>query len=417
MEHNSLGSCRRDKYMGEHSMKKVTSLIRQHKLLLLLTTIFLLMLWISSLPTGTQAQGDPLPTPTNLGEGGGQNDDDDDDDSGGEAAPPRGPGAGLSGFVYGYSDGGFVGGVTVVFESPGWQAETVTDSNGYYQFRGLDSGAGVLNLRVPPGATSVTKDWPVRLVGGQETQINLGFYWGNNPPIPVRLSASASGGQLLVQVENRTGEAATAGLIQIEPVEGVKVSLPVEASHGEVVDYSAYDFQVDLPEVDAGETATVQVQLESTGGNIQAGREEGQVRVLFTYGQQITPQVVEVDLTASDFSIPLAEAGAPQAVQEAAAGQQTGQEFAPPAAPSTSQPQSQATAGAVTPATPAAPAVSESESQAQPTATAQTGQPLPVTGEVQKPGASLTTVLLAGLLVLGLGWTGWKSLRRPDLES
>jgi hypothetical protein len=398
-------------------MKKITSLIRQHKLLLLFATIFLLMLWISSLPAGTQAQGDPLPTPTNLGEGGDQGGgDDDDDDNGGEAAPPGSPRAGLSGFVYGYSDGGFVGGVTVLFKSPGWQAEMVTDSNGYFQFRGLDSGTGVLNLRLPPGATSVTKDWPVRLVSGQETQVNLGFYWGNNPPIPVRLSASATGGQLLVRVENRTGDAATGGLIQIEPVEGVKVSLPVEASHGEVVDYSAYDFQVDLPEVDAGETATVQVQLEPTGDNFQAGRDAGLVRVLFTYDQQITPQVVEVDLTASDLSVPLAEAGVPQAVQPAAAGQETGQEFAPPAAPSTPQAQSQPVPGAAAQATSAAPAVSETETQAQPTVATETGQPLPTTGEVRKPVTSLTTVLLAGLLVLGLSWTGWKSLRRPDPE-
>jgi hypothetical protein len=392
-------------------IKKCSSLIKQQKLLLLLTSLSLLMLF-SAWPTGIQAQGTPSPTPTNIGEGGGGGGGDDDDDGRGAAAPPKAPGASLSGFVYGYSDRAYVGGVIVLFESPGWQAETVTDSNGFYQFGGLDSGPAVLNLRLPPGATSVTKDWPVRLVSGQETQANLGFYWGNDPPIPVQLSAEAVSGRLVVQIENRTSEDATGGLIQIEPLSGVKVSLPVEASQGEVVDYSAYDFQVDLAELQAGETATVQVSLDLTQSNIQAGREAGQVRVVFTYDQQITPQVVEVDLTASDFELPVAEAGASQGAQEAA----TGEEFAPPAQ-SQAQPQAPTASGstpqAAVAATPAAPAASEPQVEAQATPQAQTGQPLPTTGIQQQP-TSWITLLSAAVLLLGLSWRGWKSLKNTE---
>jgi hypothetical protein len=400
--------------------KKCFNLIGQQKLLLLLASLSLVML-LCSWPAGTQAQGTPSPTPTNIGEGGGNGGDDDDDDGGGAAAPARGPGASLTGFVYGYSDRAFVGGVIVLFESPGWQAETVTDSNGFYQFSGLDSGPAVLNLRLPPGATSVTKDWPVRLVGGQETQANLGFYWGDNPPIPVRLSAEAAGsGRLAVQIENQTGEAATGGLIQIEPLSGVKVSLPVDISQGQVVDYSAYDFQVDLAELEAGETASITASLDPTQGNIEAGQGEGQVRVVFTYDQQITPQVVEVDLSASDFELPVAEAGAAQGAQGAATGQEPAQAFAPPAQ-SQAQPQAPPAAQdtpVAAAATPAAPSVSEPQAEAQATtqAQAETGQPLPTTGIQQQQPTSWITPLLAGLLVLGLSWVGWKSLKNSPAE-
>lgn len=127
-------------------MRKTATILQQLKPTLPLVFIIVLLLALGSLPVGTtQAQGGPEPTPTDLGRG-----DNDDDDNGGGAAPAR-PVAGVSGFVYDYTNRVYEGGVAVIFETEGWQTEAVTDSNGFFQINGLDTNGGVLNLRLPPG--------------------------------------------------------------------------------------------------------------------------------------------------------------------------------------------------------------------------------------------------------------------------
>ena len=146
-------------------MRKRVQLQPSIKPLLLVAIVAIVLIILGSLPVGsTQAQGGPEPTPTDIGSGGDSDDDSDDDDDGDGALPPR-PVAGLSGFVYDYSGGVYEGGVTVIFKTDGgWQSEAVTDSNGFYQFGGLDSNGGILNLRLPPGVQAAAPDWRVTQV-------------------------------------------------------------------------------------------------------------------------------------------------------------------------------------------------------------------------------------------------------------
>ena len=161
----------------------------------------------SQTPLAAHAQ---RPTPTNVGQ------------ESGEEAPQPPPNAAISGIVYDYSSGSPAPGVTVVLDGGGWGVETVSDDHGNYRFGGLGSGSAVLNLRLPPGAQATAPDWPVDTRGQGSSPVNLGFYWGDDPPLPVRLTASAEPGVasvgsevlLTVRVQNRTSETATGSGLQ-----------------------------------------------------------------------------------------------------------------------------------------------------------------------------------------------------------
>jgi hypothetical protein len=280
-------------------------MISLRQLALLLPTVVLLGSLALVFQPGSNnalAQGTPQPTPTNTGGGGGGGGDGD----GGKGESPLGPpGAVVSGFVYDYSKAARQGGVTVMIDGGGWQAQTVSDSNGYYQFVNLGSGSGVLNLGLPPGAHSVAPNWPVSISAGSDIRVDLGYYWGDAPPMPVMLSSTLEDNILVVQVENRTGETVTGGLVDIRLPTNVKALPVVEASQG-IVDYGEYRLRVALGDIVAKTGVTVKVSLEKTEKAMLNSRGFGQasplvrsspttIWVTFTYDQQITPQSVTVD--------------------------------------------------------------------------------------------------------------------------
>ncbi len=249
----------------------------------------------------TLAQSPPTPTniasPPSGGAGG----------NGGKEGPPPGPpGAFVSGFVYDYSSANRQPGVAVILDGGGWQAETVSDSNGYYQFANLGSGGGVLNLRLPAGAHAAAPNWPVSFGSGAHVRVNLGYYWGDTPPIPVLLSVNLRANTLVVQVENRMGEKATGGLVDVVLSMEVRAIPGVQASQG-AVDYSEGRVRVALGEVPAGARVRVDVLLEKRETGMPVWRRPGyasplvsspssDIQAMFTYDQQMTPQLVAVDL-------------------------------------------------------------------------------------------------------------------------
>jgi hypothetical protein len=248
------------------------------------------------------AQGTVLPTPTNVGEGGGGG----EGRGGRQELPPGPPGALVSGFVYDYSKATRQSGITVMIEGGGWQAQTVSDSNGYYQFANLGAGDGVLNLSLPPGAHAVAPNWPVSFGSGADVRVNLGYYWGDNSPVPVRLSSDLKESTLSVQVANHAGETATGGVVDILLPLDVKASPVVQASQG-AVDYSEHRLRVAVGAIPAETGVTVEIPLEPVGTAGFSSRGPGQavplsqpssapIRVLFTYDQQTTPQLIAVDL-------------------------------------------------------------------------------------------------------------------------
>jgi hypothetical protein len=251
------------------------------------------------------AQGTVLPTPTNVGEGGGGGVGK-EGKGGREELPPGPPGALVSGFVYDYSKATRQSGITVTIDGGGWQAQTVSDSNGYYQFANLGAGDGVLNLSLPPGAHPVAPNWPASFGSGADVRVNLGYYWGDNSPVPVRLSGNLKDSTLTVQVENRAGDTATGGVVDILLPLDVKASPVVQASQG-VVDYSERRLRVAVGAIPAETGVTVEVLLETAATTAFNSRGPGQavplsrppsapIRVMFTYDQQATPQLIAVDL-------------------------------------------------------------------------------------------------------------------------
>ena len=118
-------------------------MFQQTRILLPMILLVGLMLLIGLLPAGISAQGEPpLPTPTNIGEGGGNGGGIRGGGNGNDGGTPIPPKARIFGFVYDYSNAAYQSGVTVVIDGGGWQVETVTDSNGYYEIGNLGIGKG-----------------------------------------------------------------------------------------------------------------------------------------------------------------------------------------------------------------------------------------------------------------------------------
>jgi hypothetical protein len=269
--------------------------------MLLPALVVLSLLSLMLLPSSsTLAQGPPTPTnvvsvtPGPAGEEADEN-----------GAPPPPPGALVSGYVYDYSRAARQPGIPVVIDGGGWQAETVSDSNGYYRFVDLGAGTAVLNLRLPSGAQPVAPNWPVTFGRGAEVRVNLGYYWGDSPPLPVVLSAEVRDSALVARVENHTHETATDGLVDIVLPAGIKALPAVQTSQG-TVDYGERRVRVTWSQLPAGASVTAQVPLQKIGAAMAPGRSPGRaaplnetaanrIRVMFTYNQQITPQLEVVD--------------------------------------------------------------------------------------------------------------------------
>ena len=311
-------------------------------------------------------------------EGGNGGDDDDDDD-----VAPGPPGASVSGYVYDYSTVVHPGGVPVVLNGGGWQAETLTDSRGYYRFDGLGSGSAVLNLRLPPGAHPVVFDWPLWLGPGANLEVNLGFYWGKGDLLPVIVSGSLHNGTLVAEVANRMDHPLTGGELQVILPAGLRGGPAVKASQGfNMSSYDAHELQLKVGELAGGESATVEVPVSAVGAPGQAAAE---AQLIFTFDRQQTPFMAVVKPQAGP-----AQADTP--VKTAAATPQASAGANPPASSG---------AAGVRPPTPPAP---------HPPA-AQAGRPaspLPETGANSPAGPAPLT--LAALLAVLLAAAGLRSL-------
>ncbi|MBN1994329.1 MAG: hypothetical protein JW953_16650 [Anaerolineae bacterium] len=377
---------------------------RQIRLLLPIAALMSLALMILAVPTGSQAQGPVLATPTNIGNGGGGGGGGSGGGSSGggeggkdDQATPIPDGAAVSGFVYNYSTAAYEGGVTIVIQGEGWQVETVSDSNGYYRIGNLGVGNGVVNLRLPPGAHPVVFNWPIWLYHEADLQVDLGFYWGDEPPMPLLLSGYLEQNILTVQVTNRAADPITGGIIDIETPGPIRVSPAVEANQNVTVDYSPHQLQLGLGNLPGGGNTTVKVLLKAVTSPLNADQ-SSPIRVIFRHNEQYTPQLLELEL---EDSIQSSTSGQSVIISQPLAESPT------PAALSTRPAAPDPTSTAVpTPLPTATVEPSSSSPAAEPTPLSQ----LPVTGFSPDTGGE-TILLCSAIIVLGLAVAGWWSLK------
>lgn len=293
-------------------------------LLFLSIASFLLVLGWFAEPPVSQAQ-QPVPTlrPTATNVGGGSSGSSSRDDT-----PAPGQVGQISGVVYNFSAGGAPEpGLTVVLDGGGWQAEAVTDSNGYYQFAGLGASKAVLNLRLPPTAHALMPDWPVFTANTRGETTNLGFYWGDTPPLPVLMSVSPATIQapvnqtfrFQVSALNQSGADASDVLIDVRLPSGI-VAVEATTTHG-LIDFSEHRIWGQLGTLPNGQTGVLTINarfaLDSVPQNEQA-------RITLTYDEQLTAQVVEPGF--------IAVAAQSQAVEPATAARSTTETSDTPAA-------------------------------------------------------------------------------------
>lgn len=318
------------------------------------------------------------PTPTNEPRAGGKPD---------RSEPLGQPSATVSGFVYNYSEAAYQPGITVVLSGGGWRAETVTDSNGYYQFGNLGFGSAVLNLQLPPGGHSVTQDWPVILESGVHVKVNLGYYmWDAPPPIPVILSGTLSNNTLIVKVENNTTEVATGGQLEIVLPEPLSRAQTPVVSQG-TLQTTEDRIQVAVGDLSADHELLVNLPLMRKATSPVAQATES-IQVAFTYDQQITPQrllIASASVTTQPALPAPAQAGLATPGVAAAGAAAARQATPPPAGPVAAQEE---------------PSVTIAEEPAA----------VPITGGAGE-ATSVVTILLPALLVIGLGVAGWRALR------
>ncbi len=333
------------------------------------------------------------PTPRPLPGGGGTEGSGTGTGSGGRSTPIP-PKTGLYGYVYNYTSAANEPGITVIAKGDGWGNEAVTDSNGYYHIGDLGFGQGVVNLQLPAGVNPAAPDWPVLLSEEGGHQLNLGFYWDDeDPPIPVRLSGAASGNRLTIQVENRTAETATGGHIEIISPASMRISPVIQASQGQT-DYAAHRSTVSLGDIAPDNIVTINVSLIPTGVSTSLGQMAQPVQLFFTYNQQITPQSLQFNVSAPLF--------------ETSMSSETAQEFSP-AQPADSSAATTAPAAQLPVAADKTQPGAETEGDTPPSQ-AEKISPLPTTGDGPQ-STNLVILILAALLVLGLGIGGWHSIR------
>lgn len=264
--------------------------------------IGLLMLELSMLSSSTipsQAQYS-RPTPTNRGEVSKSTSSDNDDDDDSETVNVSS--GSISGFVYNYSTGVHVGGLTVILDGGSWRTQTQTDSNGFYQFAGLGEGKAILSLGLPAGATSVTPNWPIN-TGTTSQNVNLGYYSGAVSNVPVLLSvgpdqvvASATNQdyRFTIMVQNQSGGQASGAKVNFTFPESVTL-IGAETSLGRL---TFLDQQVSgvLGDLSNGQTARIQIRVAID----QAVVPQPVIgQVVFNYQEQLTPQLTPIYFVTS----------------------------------------------------------------------------------------------------------------------
>lgn len=211
--------------------------------------------------------------------------------------PPEGPprNGTISGIVFNYSTGQPQGGIGVVLEGGGWAVETVSDSNGYFAFRGLGRGSATLRLQLPEGATPVNPNLPVYTGYHSDVSANLGYYTGDLSPVPVLLSAEyvpveGVPGQLALsfQVDNR-GEMDVTGVVVDARLPAGQQIISAQVSQG-WADAVGLRAQVRLGNLAKGQKASSDLLINLTS----AEASKKGVRATLTYDQQVTSQIVEV---------------------------------------------------------------------------------------------------------------------------
>jgi hypothetical protein len=328
-------------------------------------------------------------------------------DGGEDSSQPLPPKTGVDGFIYNYSTAAYEGGVQVVATGNGWQAETVTDSNGYYELRELGFGKAILNLRLPPEAHAAAPNWPTTLIEPEGHQVDLGFYWDSPDSIPVLLSGrlEQGGEQIVVQLRNNTNQPATGGLVEIVTPSNLKIAPAIKTSQGQLSNFAAHRTQVEPGEIMPGKTATISANL-SLQTEVSA-QSDAVVQVLFTYHEQISPQAIELALNEALIQAESSSNGSGANLPDARQA-----EPAPEAAVSqneTATP-SQATPQAADFASP--PSTAESSTMpADAPDEANNDSLLPGTGNGPHPINTAVISTLTVLLLVVLGFGGWQSLR------
>lgn len=278
----------------------------------------------------------------------------------------------VSGFVYSYSDRAYMGGIKVVIAGGGWQAETITDSGGFYQFGGLGAGRGIINLQLPPGASPVVFDWPVQLGGGVDLRVNLGYYWQDQSALPAIISGQVTGQSLNLTVKNQTSATLSGSFLEITSPVDLELSPAVTASQGEMADYGPYRLRFAIGAIEPATSIAVNVPLKKISSlSVEPG--EAHIRVAFTYDQQRTPLLVHIRSDQAESSAALA-----------------------------------ANTATATPLPPVSSFIEPADSASPPLIS-----PLPVTGYYLS-STSPAEVILPILLILSLGLAGCYALRTPS---
>ncbi len=262
-------------------------------------SLFLLCLTLLNWPGLALAQEEPpdrppIPPIDDGGDGGtnGGPVQDGDESSDGEEGPTQSFNRAVSGYVYDYSGYVWAAGVTVVLDGGGWQAEAVTDTNGYYRISGLGGGRAVLNLRLPPGTHPVVFDWPV-YPSGSEARVNLGYYWGNKSPLPVHLAGEVEGNVLSIRVVNQTDKAVAGSRLKVLLPAAIRSEPAIQAGQGSLALYDSHNLEVELGELAAGKEATVEVSLSAVPGRESAWADQN-IQLILTYDRQLTPIMAAV---------------------------------------------------------------------------------------------------------------------------
>jgi hypothetical protein len=139
-------------------------------------------------PGPTDSPPGPSPEPSGGGGGGGGG----GEDHGGTRFPHCN--STVDGFVVNYADHSPGTGVTVEVGGPGWKAQTLADSNGYFKVGGLCAGAAYARVIIPPGALPTNPNAEALLDGKNLTQFDLGFFppaaWLAGEPKPSLVAAA-----------------------------------------------------------------------------------------------------------------------------------------------------------------------------------------------------------------------------------
>ncbi len=212
----------------------------------------------------------------------------------------------VSGIVFNYSTSRPQGGIGVVLDGGGWVLETVSGADGHYIFRGLGSGPATLRLRLPEGATAVNPDLEVYTGHNLDVNANLGYYTGDQPPMPVLLTAEyalVEGDSaylvLNLQVENRWTAEVTGVLVDARLPTGQQI-ISAQTSRGwaDAVGLRALAHLGNLPQ---GQKADVRLQVRPASPEALGKK----ARAILTYDQQMTSQIVEVAAGGGAITMPV----------------------------------------------------------------------------------------------------------------